>query len=531
MLWQQSDYFAGESALKPLLHIWSLSLEEQYYFLLPLLFLIAPKKYWKPVVITLLVSSFVLCAIAVQIKPVATFYLLPTRAWELMIGSLLAIYQFRLSASYAKILFWPAVMALLITPIYSTGLIHPGGDALIICLATAVIISVQHPKADSQLLTRGLAFFGGFSYSLYLVHWPIFAFLNNAYLVAPSLNIKIAALMFSFFLGYFLYHFIEKSMRQQLRFSSRNMVFLIVLSCVICLIPSLSMTSADAAFDYSQLRKANPGLDKSCNFEGEFTAIDNCQSSDSPTTLIWGDSFAMHLIPGIQISGERNIIQATSAMCGPILDIAPFDRGNHSKVWAKKCIKFNQSVMDYMSQNKSIKNVVMSSQFFVYVKTLNWNREYNLIKLENNSYEVINSSVENSIKALRNTIEQLQKMGKFVTVVAPPPSSGFNIGSCVEKKFTKKVTIGGSPNCDVSMQNYEAYQYEILDLLSQIERDTNVIYLSDGLCDETRCITEKDGVPYYVDDGHLSIAGSKFLGTKMQWAKKISQQDIVSQTK
>ena len=530
VLWQQSDYFAGEAALKPLLHIWSLSLEEQYYFLLPLLFFITPQKHWKRVTITLLVTSFILCVIAVSIKPVATFYLLPTRAWELMIGSLLAIFKFRLSASYGKILFWPAVIALLMTPIYSTGLIHPGVDALIICLATAIIIAVQHPKAERHLLTNGLAFFGGFSYSLYLVHWPIFAFLNNAYIVTPSLNTKILALTFSLILGYFLYYFIEKPMRKQLSFSSRNIVFLISLSCAICLIPSLAIISTETSLDYSQLRQPNYGLDKRCNFEEEFTAIEACQSSGSPVTLIWGDSFAMHLISAIKISGAQNITQATSAMCGPMLGIAPFDGGSHSKAWAKKCIKFNQSVMDYVSQNDSIKNIVMSSQFFVYVKTRNWNREYNLIKFENNAYEVIDSSVENSVKALKNTIKALQQMGKFVTVVAPPPSSGFNIGSCVEKKYTNKITIGGSQNCNISMKNYSAYQFEILELLSKIENVTNVIYLSEGLCDKTRCITEKDGIPYYLDDGHLSIAGSQYLGAKMQLANKIKQQAIVSQT-
>ena len=91
VLWQQTGYFEGASELKPLLHMWSLALEEQYYLLLPAAFLFLRRTLWLPAVVALLLLSLALCLLGVSFKPIASFYLLPTRAWELLIGSMGAL--------------------------------------------------------------------------------------------------------------------------------------------------------------------------------------------------------------------------------------------------------------------------------------------------------------------------------------------------------------------------------------------------------------------------------------------------------
>ena len=91
VLWQQAGYFEGPAELKPLLHVWSLSIEEQYYFLLPASLVLIPRRFWLPAAIATAALSLALCIVGGYWKPIATFYLLPTRAWELAIGSIGAL--------------------------------------------------------------------------------------------------------------------------------------------------------------------------------------------------------------------------------------------------------------------------------------------------------------------------------------------------------------------------------------------------------------------------------------------------------
>ena len=117
VMWRQTGYFDGASALKPLLHVWSLSLEEQYYFLLPATLVFVPRRYWMKAASGLLVLSGVACAIATVRNPAAAFYWLPFRAWELGLGSLGALLVRRdpdRLRRVARPLVWPAVLLLLV---------------------------------------------------------------------------------------------------------------------------------------------------------------------------------------------------------------------------------------------------------------------------------------------------------------------------------------------------------------------------------------------------------------------------------
>ena len=93
VLWRQAGYFSGSAELKPLLHVWSLAIEEQYYFILPAFLFFLPRRFWLPAGALIFIVSLVLCLFLVQNKPAAAFYLLPTRGWELAIGSIGALFS------------------------------------------------------------------------------------------------------------------------------------------------------------------------------------------------------------------------------------------------------------------------------------------------------------------------------------------------------------------------------------------------------------------------------------------------------
>lgn len=113
VLWRQTGYFDGGAALKPLLHVWSLSIEEQYYMLLPATLSVVPRRFWLASLALVSLSSLVLCFALLPFKPTAVFYLIPTRAWELGIGSvaaLLAVDNLRWARTALSKLYLPALL-------------------------------------------------------------------------------------------------------------------------------------------------------------------------------------------------------------------------------------------------------------------------------------------------------------------------------------------------------------------------------------------------------------------------------------
>jgi peptidoglycan/LPS O-acetylase OafA/YrhL len=184
ILWRQIDYFDSGAALKPLLHMWSLAIEEQYYLALPLLAVLCPRRLRLPAALLLTIASAALCLYAVQRSPSAAFYFLPTRAWELSAGSAAALVA-RRGATLERISRWCrpacALVLLVIRRSSPPSAAIPGVAAFVVCLATAVLlISGQTVRPAGPLAP--LIPIGDRSYSLYLVHWPLFAFANNVFI-------------------------------------------------------------------------------------------------------------------------------------------------------------------------------------------------------------------------------------------------------------------------------------------------------------------------------------------------------------
>jgi peptidoglycan/LPS O-acetylase OafA/YrhL len=195
-----------------------LSLEEQYYFVLPVTLVFVARRRWFLVGVAGVVCSLALYVFAVQRHPTAAFYSLPTRAWELGIGSLGALVATRDVVRRAcRPLVWIAIIALVVVP-----LIPPSNSSVVfaavsVCLATVVIILANDPGLNDNVATRAFARAGDFSYSLYLVHWPIFAFANNSWAGDnPLLPLawRWTLLALACVLGYASYRWIEIPTRQ-----------------------------------------------------------------------------------------------------------------------------------------------------------------------------------------------------------------------------------------------------------------------------------------------------------------------------
>ncbi|TIP84104.1 MAG: acyltransferase, partial [Mesorhizobium sp.] len=184
--WKTSNYFSIDAELRPLLHTWSLSVEEQYYIFAPILMFLIYRyfaKRWLTILLPIILGSFVLAVMATWLAPNAGFYLLPTRVWELMLGAVLMLKRPPpLSNRFLMELVGLAGFGLLAIGFFaiSESDPFPGYNALYPCLGTALLIYVGQNSpsttASRILEVRPLVWIGLISYSLYLVHWPINAF-------------------------------------------------------------------------------------------------------------------------------------------------------------------------------------------------------------------------------------------------------------------------------------------------------------------------------------------------------------------
>jgi peptidoglycan/LPS O-acetylase OafA/YrhL len=224
--WRQTGYFAGATGLQPLIHTWSLAVEEQFYVLFPIgLYLLHRFRLLKIGVAVILALSLVAASILVFRMPAATFYLLPTRAWELMLGALLAVGTVSaVQSQRAREWLAFAGLAMILVPVavYTERTLFPGLAAVPPCLGAFLIILAG--RSGRTVVTDALSGtipvrIGLISYSLYLWHWPILVFARQWSIVEPGPWAIIACIALSFLAAWASWRFVEKPFRTRGLFS------------------------------------------------------------------------------------------------------------------------------------------------------------------------------------------------------------------------------------------------------------------------------------------------------------------------
>jgi peptidoglycan/LPS O-acetylase OafA/YrhL len=535
-LLRQSGYFDGASELKPLLHIWSLAIEEQYYFLLPITLYLLPRRFWKMATLAVIAASLAFCWLLAQKNAAAAFYLLPTRAWELGIGSYGALISARSGPppKWLKLVFWPAFACLLILPFAHEFGRHPGLNAFAICVATLLVILRRHPALQTSRLVGVMGKFGDISYSLYLVHWPLFAFLNNTWLGEagnehPPLAWRTGVLLLSIILAVLLNRAIEKPLRfMPLTNPMKILAASLAASLGVLLFSKAAAFATAPTINYTELRRANHGLSEKCEFTTGFEPIPECRTSDKPEMMVWGDSYAMHLLGGIARAGINagGVVQATRSACGPMIGTAPVFKDNNAYDvnWARNCIAFNDSVLAYLRTTGSIKTVVLSSLLSQYVDIT----RYQLLvrKDANGPYLLEGAQQALAVKGLKATIEAVRAAGKKIVIVAPPPQSGLDIGRCSERLQRDLPVLGAMNGCQINQASYERARKTVLDVLGAVSTaaDIAIIRFDPFLCHSGGCATSADGIMLYHDTGHLSLEGSIKIAEKMGLVELIKAQ-------
>ena len=473
VLWRQTDYFGGDADAKVLLHFWSLAVEEQYYLLMPALLVFIPRRAWVPSIVGCLIASGLFYLYLMARDPTAAFYLLPARAWELALGSLGALLPPRVTEARVLSRCRPlALVVLLCVAFLPTGLPSPL-TLLLACSATLMVILGGDPEArrsdGTNPLWVGAIWIGNISYSLYLVHWPIFVFTRAAWLDEPPVYAWIIALAFSIGLSWLLYRFLEEPFRQGFEGNRQRLLGgLAIASLLIAVAPGAIIAATATGVDYAQLRQANRGIDKACSYKKsqQFNGISRtCKTNSAPRILIWGDSIAMAWTSAlVEPLAEFGVEQVTKPACGPLIGMAYFPKleiHGDDRERAKSCIDFNQRVLNYVRSNSDLEVVVISAAFQSFASTKN-----RLLSKIDDSYRETEIYPEQFVQGIKSLVDSVRAAGKKVVIIEPPPANGLDIGECLERRAKHTIMFGVTGDCSLSTESVERHfrgTWELLD--------------------------------------------------------------------
>lgn len=530
--WRESGYWGIENELKPLLHTWSLSVEEQYYIIFPLLLILIWKlnKFWiASIFIIIILSSLLLSQWGAYNSPTANFFLLPTRAWEIAIGALIALYIFYWEKPSGKLfneLF--GIIGLFMIGysifIFDEKVPFPSFYSLVPTIGAGLIIlfSSKESLAGKFLGQKFFVGIGLISYSAYLFHQPVIAFVRHASFIQPSRIILIIAIILSFFLAYFSWKFVEKPFRNKNKFDRKSIfIYSLVISLFFVGVGTMGLITEgfkDRFTISQQLTEkktiVNHGLSDIC--DGVFTLSPDCRTSNKPEILIWGDSFAMHLVQGIISSNpEAKIIQMTKSSCGPFFNISKLQIPKYSLKWANSCLKFTEKVRDWIKENDTIKYVVISSPFYSYIS----GKE----QLLSSRGDLSPNNIKLAAKEFEKTLNELISLGIKPIIFSPPPANGIDLGRCLTKAVFSNHNLD---ECNFKESKIIQDRLEAYEFLRLFENKYKVVKLEKMICHDLICKTHVKSTFIFRDGGHLSKEGSALLGKKFNFYEIITESKI-----
>lgn len=383
LFYNESGYFAADAHTKVLLHTWSLAVEEQFYLFWPVVLAVLHARAqssvrWIAGVIT--VASLLFSIWWLNIDPSGAFYLIPSRAWELMIGALLAVAP-ALPARHRlmrEMLAAAGVLAILIgVKFYNERVPFPGTAALLPCLGAAAIIAAGTAGttlAGRVLSWKPIVFVGQISFSLYLWHWPVVVFTQIGLMREVTWPVRIAELMLSFLLAVLSWRYVEQPTRLGFNGSSDKKVLGGAFSAMVAtlIIGALFASSGGlpARYNEQQLAIAKyEGYNGDKVYRGGTCFIVDGQGMYDPqvclgqdpkhdkSLLVIGDSHAAQLWPGLhQVATDYNVLQATKTGCRPVLSNLPVER-------QLPCEKFFREILTVWLPAHPVQLVVLAGRW------------------------------------------------------------------------------------------------------------------------------------------------------------------------
>jgi len=539
-------YFTGElydatpSLLKPFLHTWSLSVEEQFYLIYPVIFYFS-FKYFKNFLNKILFSLIFISIFAMVVyfytNQSLAFFNFLTRFWELLIGALIANNQSKISSLNLSILKKNIIsffgLILIIYPIlFFNKNISYGYIYTFVSIAGVSLIISFHDKEiliNKILTNKILVFLGLISYSLYLWHYPIFAFGRITEFFGDGVSKKLIFLTFIFSL--FTYYLIEKPFRNFNFISVKKFLFLIFISyfiLLLCIFFSLSgkitpirneslklLNTGDNTSNLSVCKNSNLNKEGHCVFNERY----------KKTIILIGDSHMQTLEQSLLDFVNKNkfkFIIINRAACFYILDVNLFSKGKKTSCDIDYISKVRSVIM---SNYNSI--VILGGRMTLYLREDGFDNKEgdydgkSALSFYNKDKKIVNFQERKDFikEKYKKTIADLINNHHRVILIYPVPEVGFHVTrklifnlpaySNNLAELNKKKPLTTSYNVFLSRQK------DTFDILDAIQ-DENIlrIYPHNILCDKilkNRCSTHDDKDVFYIDSNHLSLKGSELV--------------------
>jgi peptidoglycan/LPS O-acetylase OafA/YrhL len=523
LFWLESGYFDAAAELKPLLHTWSLAVEEQYYIIFPI-FLILTWRLGLNWILALLLIAFVISLGAAQWgaynSPSATFYLLPTRGWELLIGVFVAFYL-KYSA-HLKSHFINQVLSLFgfsmivySVIVFDKATPFPSMYALVPTIGTGLLILCAVPKTfmHNLLSFKFIVGIGLISYSAYLWHQPLLAFARHRLLGEVSDFILIILCASSLVMAWFSWRFIEKPFRNKNTFT-RNRIFIYSLTgiFVFCLI-GFSLNINDG---YGERVKFTEELSNSFKHD----SLDNC--FDTPFNhsaenwgcalgkdegeidfILFGDSHSLSLKSLIDEKSKQKgvrIFYTGASGCLPFVGIYP----NRNDQYQNNCNVLNERVFQF-AKDRNVRGIILSARWSYYtLGDYKLSGSQFISDKENGPYS-LQHSIDVFSKAFDATVKKYTSIEVPIHLITQPPHQKYQPESAY---FFIGKGIGSIETMSVKRADFQKLNGISINVFSSHEDKINVYNITDLFCDEFVCPIGDPTRSFYYDNNHLSAYGA-----------------------
>jgi peptidoglycan/LPS O-acetylase OafA/YrhL len=517
--WRESSYFDTDSHNKALLHTWSLSVEWQFYLVFPIIVALLYKiKKSRNFLLTFFILgtiiSLILSIIITAKNPSAGFFLLPTRAWEMLAGGLIFFIP-KEKVPYKKPLEFIGFFLIAISCyIFSTDTLWPSYNAILPVLG-AFLILLAHQQ--NSIFTKGSVFqwLGNNSYSIYLWHWPIVFFLHYFYKNDDYIFIT-AGIILSIILGWLSYTYIENPTRKKLsNLSIVKAYFLWFLSISILSLISIMIFKFDGVKNRfsneinnisNTINDINPRRDE-CLGKQDDSQLKKCTYGDGPLSLIVvGDSHASAMLNGVinALPNNTSLISFTIGGCPTVKNLKKTNMPEYS------CGERVKDIIYDIKTNYStdIPILVINRANAIFQGEPENDKSNQPIRYINTPSLVFDEEYYAQMRnAYVDTLKDLSASHK-VYITRPTPEAKKEISNLAAKIFkyhlpTQDLTITWNEYYERSKQAWKAQ-----DMAAQSTKNIQIIDLSREFCDNETCYFTQNNLPLFYDDDHMSWTAS-----------------------
>ena len=541
-----AGYFGGQSDLKPLLHTWSLSIEEQFYLVWPLLFLVVARwrRGWLPYLVWA-TGAISLAASVVMVgqQKEAAFFLAPFRAWELLLGAALALltrqpamgaWKAELCAGSGLLMILGSVLLL------DEGHAFPGLLAVPPCLGAALLIVAgmeRQPAVTRLLSTRPAVVVGLISYSLYLWHWPLLAFAR--YHLDRSLHWgEVACLLAASLLAAFAtYRYVEQPARR-LQLTRAPQVIgagLLALGAIALighridssrgwtfnLDPEIRRLDATARTE-NIFRRPCSGP-KNIVRDDEACTFGRPRSSTSYDMAIFGDSHADHYTPAMSVLAQRAGMSGRQITVGGCLALLGYTEIVSPYATEARCRSLREAMVGFVEGNPRLQVAVLAQHWSVYTGKILYREEgqqpFYLLgakhdeRSEQRSLQVLQQSIE-------QTIDFFERRGIHVLLLGEVPPFRHDPIKCIAAAIRRGLGAQSCRRPATEIQEHIGAMNSVLSDLARRRKNVSFFSPLDAMCDQAWCSPIVDDVYMYRDRGHLNRIGAEHLARTMRLPHK-----------